>query len=84
VYDSNYSKMIRKILGLLASLGKIEYKIGDDMTGFYKNQVMFGKIEDDMIYLLNSCNGFDRIDVELLEEGDAFTKKAQEAYSLIG
>jgi len=34
--------------------------------------------------LLNSCNGFDRIDVELLEEGDAFTKKAQEAYSLIG
>jgi len=75
--------MIRKILGLLASLGKIEYKIGDEMIGFYKNQVMFGKIEEDTIYLLNSCNGFDRIDVGLLEEGDAFTKKAQEAYSLI-
>jgi len=24
---------------------------------------MFGKIEEDTIYLLNSCNGFDRIDV---------------------
>lgn len=84
MYNSNYSKMIKKILGLLARLGKIEYRVGENIVGFYKNRVMFGKIEEDTIYLLNSCNGFDRIDVELLEEGDAFTKKAQEAYSLIG
>ena len=58
MYDSNYSKMIKRILGLLATLGKIQYKIGDDLIGFYKNQVMFGKIEDDVIYLLNSNNGF--------------------------
>jgi hypothetical protein len=83
VYDNNYSKMIKKILVLSASLGKIEYKIGDDMIGFYKNQIMFGKIEEDTIYLLNSCDGFDRIDVGLLDKGDAFTKKAQKAYNTI-
>ena len=53
------------------------------MIGFYKNQIMFGKIEENTIYLLNSCNGFDRIDVGLLDKGDAFIKKAQKAYNTI-
>lgn len=31
------SKMIKKILSLASSLGKIEYRIGKDVVGLYKN-----------------------------------------------
>ena len=44
---------------------------------------MFGKIEHDMVYFLNSRNKFDKIDLELHKQEDLFTKQAQEAYSLI-
>ena len=75
--------MIKKVLGLSASLGKVEYRIGKNLIGFYKNQVMFGKIENDIIYLLNSQNQFNKIDKELLEQEDLFTKQAQKAYNAI-
>jgi hypothetical protein len=75
--------MIKKVLGLAASLGKVEYRVGENLVGFYKNQVMFGKIEHDKVYLLNSRNKFNKIDMELLEHEDFFTKQAQKAYSLI-
>jgi hypothetical protein len=82
--DNNYRKMIKKALGLAASLGQVEYRVGESLVGLYKNQVMFGKIEHDTVYFLNSRNKFDKIDLELLEQEDLFTKKAQKAYSLIG
>ena len=84
MHDNNYRKMIKKALGLAASLGKVEYRVGEDLVGFYKNQVMFGKIEHDTVYFLNSRNKFDKINIELLEHEDLFTKQAQKAYSLIG
>ena len=68
---------------MAASLGKVEYRLGENLVGLYKNQVMFGKIEHDTVYFLNSRNKFDKIDLELLEQEDLFTKQAQEAYSLI-
>ena len=83
MHDTNYSKMIKKVLGLAASLGKVEYRVGENLVGLYKNQVMFGKIEHDKVYLLNSRNKFNKIDMELLEHEDFFTKQAQKAYSLI-
>jgi len=75
--------MIKKVLGLAASLGKVEYRVGENLVGLYKNQVMFGKIEHDKVYLLNSRNKFNKIDMELLEHKHLFTKQAQKAYSLI-
>ena len=83
MHDTNYNKMIKKVLGLSTSLGKVEYRVGENLVGLYKNQVMFGKIEHDKVYFLNSRNKFDKIDLELLEQEDLFTKQAQEAYSLI-
>ena len=84
MHDTNYNKMIKKVLGLTTSLGKVEYRVGENLVGLYKNQVMFGKIEHDKVYFLNSRDKFDKIDLELLEQEDLFTKQAQEAYSLIG
>ena len=84
MHDNNYRKMIKKALGLAASLGQVEYRVGEKSVGFYKNRVMFGKIEHDTVYFLNSRNKFDKIDLELLEQEDLFTKQAQKAYSLIG
>ena len=83
MHDTNYNKMIKKVLGLAKSLGKVEYRVGENLVGLYKNQVMFGKIEHDKVYLLNSRNKFNKIDMELLEHEDFFTKQAQKAYSLI-
>ena len=83
MHGDNYSKMIKRVLSLATSLGKIEYRIGESQVGLYKNQIMFGKIEHDMIYLLNSQNEFDKIDIELLEQEDLFTKQAQKAYNHI-
>ena len=83
MHDANYNKMIKKVLGLATSLGKVEYRVGENLVGLYKNQVMFGKIEHDKVYLLNSRNKFNKIDMELLEHEDFFTKQAQKAYSLI-
>ncbi|WP_322777344.1 hypothetical protein, partial [Candidatus Megaera venefica] len=76
------SKMIKKVLGLAISLGKVEYRVGENLVGFYKNQVMFGKIEQDMVYFLNSRNKFDKVDLEFDQE-DLFIKQAQKAYNLI-
>jgi len=42
---------------------------------------MFGKIEHDMVYFLNSQNKFDKVDIELLEQEDLFIKQAQKAYN---
>lgn len=63
MHYNNYSKMIKKVLGLAATLGKVEYRIGENIVGLYKNQIMFGKIEHDIVYLLNSQNKFDKIDI---------------------
>ncbi len=83
MHYNNYSKMIKKVLGLAATLGKVEYRIGENIVGLYKNQIMFGKIEHDIVYLLNSQNKFDKIDIALFEQEDLFTKQAQKAYSHI-
>ena len=83
MHDTNYNKMIKKVLGLATSLGKVEYRVGENLVGLYKNQVMFGKIEHVAVYLLNSRNKFKKIDMELFEHEDVFTKQAQKAYSLI-
>ena len=83
MHDTNYNKMIKKVLGLATSRGKVEYRVGENLVGLYKNQVMFGKIEHDKVYFLNSRNKFDKIDLELHKQEDLFTKQAQEAYSLI-
>ena len=83
MHYNNYSKMIKTVLGLVATLGKVEYRIGENIVGLYKNQIMFGKIEHDIVYLLNSQNKFDKIDIALFEQEDLFTKQAQKAYSHI-
>ena len=84
MHDNNYNKMIKKVLGLASILGQVEYRVGKNLVGFYKNRVMLGKIERDMVYFLNSQNKFDKIDLELLDQEELFTKQAQKAYSLIG
>jgi hypothetical protein len=33
--DNEYRKMIKKALGLAASLGQVEYRVGENSVGFY-------------------------------------------------
>lgn len=77
------SKMIKKILSLASSLGKIEYRIGKDVVGLYKNQVMFGKIKNNKVYFINSQNKFDKMDIGMLDHEDVFITQAQKSYSYI-
>jgi hypothetical protein len=36
MHYNNYSKMIKKVLGLAATLGKVEYRIGENIVGLYQ------------------------------------------------
>ena len=50
--------LIRTILTSLASIGKVEYRIKDEFTGFYRGKVLFSKIQQEELYFLNSNGMF--------------------------
>jgi hypothetical protein len=50
--------LIRTILTSLASIGKVEYCIKDEFTGFYRGKVLFAKIQQEELYFLNSNGMF--------------------------
>jgi hypothetical protein len=38
--------LIRTILTTMASIGKVEYRIKDEFTGFYRGKVLFAKLNE--------------------------------------
>lgn len=42
--------LIRTILTSLASIVKVEYRIKDEFTGFYRGKVLFAKIQQEELY----------------------------------
>ena len=43
--DNNHIT-VNKIIRTLSHMGRVEYRIGKKMVGFYKNSKFFGKIEN--------------------------------------
>ena len=50
--------LIRTILMAMTSIGKVEYRIKDEFTGFYRDKILFAKVQEEELYFLNSNGMF--------------------------
>ena len=50
--------LIRTILTTMTSIGKVEYRIKDEFTGFYRGKVLFAKVQQEELYFLNGNGSF--------------------------
>ena len=57
--------LIRTILAAMASIGKVEYRIKDECTGFYRGKVLFAKLQQEELYFLNNNGSFAKFDQSL-------------------
>jgi hypothetical protein len=46
--------LIRKIMTIMASIGKVEYRMHSKFVGFYREGVIFAKVEAEKLYLSNN------------------------------
>jgi hypothetical protein len=51
-------RLIRTILTAMTSIGKVEYRIKDEFTGFYRGKVLFAKVQQEELYFLNGNGSF--------------------------
>ena len=78
--DNNHI-IVNKIIRTLSHMGRVEYRIGKKMVGFYKNSKLFGKIENGIIYLLNSLGQLKKFSTNVLLNESMFILQAQIAYN---
>ena len=50
--------LIRTILTTMTSIGKVEYRIKEEFTGFYRGKILFAKVQQEELYFLNSNGMF--------------------------
>ena len=50
--------LIRAILTVIASIGKVEYPIKDGFTGLYRGKVLFAKVQQQELCFLNGNDSF--------------------------
>ncbi len=56
--------LIRTIIIMMTSIGQVEYRMHEQFTGIYRDGILFAKIHDEGVYLLNNQNIFIKIDKE--------------------
>lgn len=54
--------LVRTILAAMASIGKLEYRIKDECTDFYRGKVLFVKLQQEELYFLNNNGSFVKFD----------------------
>ena len=80
--DNNHIA-VNKIIRTLSHMGRVEYRIGEKMVGFYKNSKLFGKIENGVIYLLNSLGQIKKLGTNVVLKESIFILRAQIAYNAV-
>ena len=80
--DTNHIT-VNKIIRTLSNMGRVEYRIGKKMVGFYKNSKLFGKIENGVIYLLNSLGQLKKLGTNVVLKESIFILRAQIAYNAV-
>ena len=65
---------------LLERMGEIDYHIKDNILFLKKNNITFGKVKDDKIYLKDKTGVFTQIDPSILQTEDEFIKASTRAY----
>jgi hypothetical protein len=80
--DNNHIT-VNKIIRTLSHMGRVEYRIGEKMVGFYKNSKLFGKIENGVIYLLDSLGQLKKLGTNIVLKDSVFILRAQIAYNAV-
>lgn len=72
--------LIRTILTTMTSIGKVEYRIKEEFTGFYRGKILFAKVQQEELYFLNSNGTFVKFE-QPLDRPSIFSNLAT-AYSI--
>lgn len=72
--------LIHKIQLLLEPMGKVNYLISDTALFFEKDNITFGKVAKDKVYLVDKNGLFQQIESKILNIQDEFLKEATQSY----
>ena len=81
--QNNNHFTVNRIIRGLSKIGQVEYRIGSQMVEFYKNNVLFGKIENGVIYLLNALGQLKKLDVKKFLKENVFIQQAKISYNAV-
>ena len=71
---------IKRILLIMSSIGKVDYHIGDDFVGFYRDDTLFGKAQDGTLHLLSDKDKFVTVSTECLSNKIMLLPQLKKAY----
>ena len=57
-----YLHLVRKILTIMVSIGKVEYRMHGNFIGIYRDGILFVKVQEEELYLLNDQGMFIKFD----------------------
>ena len=75
--------LVKKLIRVFSSIGRVvEYRIDADLVSFYQGQVVFGKLHEEKLYLLNIDKEFVEIDYNLLSQEHLLRREVSKAYDI--
>ena len=74
--------LIRQLVAVVSSIGEVEYRIGESLVAFYREKVMFGKLHEEKLYLLNLDKELVEIDYNLLSQEHLLRREVSKAYDI--
>jgi len=57
-----YLHLVRKVLAIMVSIGKVEYRMHGNFIGIYRDGILFVKVQEEELYLLNDQGMFVKVD----------------------
>ena len=73
-----YLHLVRTVLTVVVSIGKVEYRMHNNFVGVYRDGILFVKVQEEEIYLLNAQGMFVKVDNKEHDIQD----KLKKAYNL--
>ena len=71
---------IKRILLTMSSIGKVDYYIRENFVGFYRDQKLFGKVQDGILHLLSDKDKFIEVSEECLHNKIMLLPQLKKAY----
>ena len=57
-----YLHLVRKVLAVMVSIGQVEYRMHGNFVGIYRDGILFVKVQEEELYLLNDQGIFVKVD----------------------
>jgi TfoX/Sxy family transcriptional regulator of competence genes len=73
-----YLHLVRKVLAVMVSIGQVEYRMHGNFVGIYRDGILFVKVQEEELYLLNDHGMFVKVDNKKQDIQD----KLRKAYNL--